>query len=875
MKQDLLEQAISQVRNEPIDSAVAEKAAERVRARILAPARKETGLHLIQGCGEFQEFIPAYVAGTLSYSRRLLLEDHIVSCVHCRHALETARTGKVRVLPRPVVTQRSLPPYLKVGIAAMVALIVGASGWNLYRVFAPDQSVSAVVKSVSGEMFLVGDVTGVPIFAGRKIAERQHVRTREKSDALILLGDGSEVELNAHSEVWFSRVSRETTIHVARGSVIVHAAKQRNGALHVATRDCLVTVKGTIFAVNSGVKGSRVSVVEGAVQVEQGRKSRMLHPGEQATTSTAVQTTTVSEEVSWSRNASEYLAVLGEFSNMAKQLAQVPQPGLRYSSKLAGLAPPNTVLYAAIPNVGPLLSEANRIFSEHLNQSEVLSQWWKQHHPEDGPGLDDMVQRIRGFSDYLGDEIALAVTIDGETKDIVPLIMAEVKQAGLRDFLQGQLQHLNSGTGRAPIEILDQLPSTAPASTEGRLYAYVSGNYLLLSTNLSLLGQADAASRREAPVGAYRLYSRIEQAYQSGAGWLLAADMEQIRSNSVKENHRKPPIPTGIDTLETVVLERKDVNGTTQSLASLGFHADRTGMAGWLAAPAPMGSLEFMSPNASLVTAAVTKGHGQALWELLESLKATNPAFGDHVQQFQNNNGWRILRDLADSLGSDFAFAVDGALIPVPSWKLAIEVYSPNNFQWAIEQLVDGINQQPETKSKLTLQKKDLNGRTFYAITADASPVQMHYTFVDSYLVAAANESLLTQAIQNRQTGFTLTRSEKFRSQLPTDGRLDFSAIAYVNAGPALELLAGGASATNAMTPAQKQAVAALAANSKPGLVYAYGEPNRILVSSTGSFFGLSIDTLSLPAILATSGMLHPGSNIAMDHQQKAGATTN
>jgi hypothetical protein len=779
--------------------------------------------------------------------------------VYCRHALDSAQSGKVRTLRRPVVAQKDLPRGWKIVIAAMVALTVGVSGWNLYRMFAPDQSVGAVVKSVSGEMFTVGG-SGGPIFAGRRIDDRQHVRTREKSDALIRLVDGSEVELNARSEVWFSRASQETTVHLTRGSIIVHAAKQRKGALHVATADCLVTVKGTIFSVTGGVKGSRVSVVEGAVKVDQGGQSRLLHPGEQTTTSSAIQSTSVTDDISWSRNSGQYLALLGEFSTMTKQLAQAPQPGLRYSSKVAELAPQNTLVYASMPNIGPLLSEANRIFNERLSQSQVLSQWWSEHRPENGPSLDDIVQRVRTFSDYLGDEIALAITMDHETKTAIPLIMAEVTKPGLREFLQAEAQQMNAQSGKTVLQVLDEIPRTA-AQPGNHLVAFLSGNYLFLSTGTAPLIQADAAVKNRAPLGAYRLFRRVNDTYKSGAGWLLAADMEQIRSTSVRLQEgrgdgRQRLIASGIDSLDAVVLERKDVNGTTQNLAALNFEGGRSGMAGWLATPAPMGAIDFMSPNASMVAAAVMKDHGAVVWEVVNSLKAAHPEFEQQVEEFANNKGWSLFSNMANALGSDFAVAIDGALVPVPSWKVAVEVYNVSNFQWAVEQVVDGVNQQPDMKVKLVLSKTDLNGRTFYSITADGIPVAIHYTFVDNYLVAAASRDLLTQAVQNRQTGYTLTRSENFRSQFPADGRTDFSAIMYFNAGPALKTVADGLAASNAVPPAQKQAIAALAANSKPGLVYAYVEADRILVSSNGSFFGLNIDTLSLPAVLS-AGMNH------------------
>ena len=54
-----------------------------------------------------------------------------------------------------------------------------------------------------------------------------------------------------------------------------------------------------------------------------------------------------------------------------------------------------------------------------------------------------------------------------------------------------------------------------------------------------------------------------------------------------------------------------------EARASLGFDGPRTGMAAWLADPAPMGALDYVSPEATIVTAFVVKSPSTIVDELL------------------------------------------------------------------------------------------------------------------------------------------------------------------------------------------------------------------------------------------------------------------
>ena len=194
------------------------------------------------------------------------------------------------------------------------------------------------------------------------------------------------------------------------------------------------------------MKGSRVSVIQGEVEVEQGRKTQFLHAGEQASTEASLAPVPVTHAVAWSRDSGEYLALLAEFAALHKQFEAIPGPAPRYDSTLLNLAPDDTVFYAAIPNIGSTLTEANRLLQERIQQSEVLQAWWsRQQASGEAHKQAEMMDRIRAFSDYLGDEIVVAVPADQHS----PLILAEVRRPDFRAFLEEQLGQMQGDANAA------------------------------------------------------------------------------------------------------------------------------------------------------------------------------------------------------------------------------------------------------------------------------------------------------------------------------------------------------------------------------------------------------------------------------------------
>ena len=283
MKNEKFERLLSEIRNEQVDDQVVAQAGERVWKSIAGAAPPaDLSAHTLRGCRGFSG-ADSGISGEdeLAPARAMLFEDHVHACVACRHALETrARERRSECCGwKPAAgfsshsasgsTSGATAWRWAMGAAAVFAAAIGVVAFG--NGMLPGQHVvRAAVQTVDGSLYTGSGAEMRLIPAGYEIRNGDEVRTAKGSTAVVRLLDGSLVEMGERSDLSVSRAWRGTTIHLDGGRVIVQAAKQRTGRLYVATEDGLVSVKGTIFSVNHGTKGSRVAVIEGVVRVDFG-----------------------------------------------------------------------------------------------------------------------------------------------------------------------------------------------------------------------------------------------------------------------------------------------------------------------------------------------------------------------------------------------------------------------------------------------------------------------------------------------------------------------------------------------------------------------------------------------------------------------------
>lgn len=728
-------------------------------------------------------------------------------------------------------------------IAALLILGIGVAQFMVRELW--PAGPSAEVVSVDGDLFRVSSASQVPIAPGDQIAEHEVVRTGREGSAVVRLEDGSLVELRARSEMAIDDARAGTTLELERGSVIVEAAQQREKHLYVETSECLVSVTGTIFSVNHGTKGSRVSVIEGEVRVNQHGDETVLRPGQQVATHAFLGRVPVEKEVAWSRNVDEYIRLLEEYSALEEELAEVPRPGLRYSSRLLDLMPEDTVLFASAPNLSGTLSAAQTVLEERLDESPELAEWWQsdaagQFHDE----LSEAIDTFSEFGSYLGDELAVGGQIDPEGELDGVLVLAElVDSEGLRDFLVRELSEIDPDSGiDAHIVFVDDpfaLPATGGSpETSERLYLWLRDDLAVASPSAGTLQEVARFLDGETNgfVGS-GFYEEVATLYQDGVEFAVAADLAGIVHHVENgDGEAGAQLETiGVANARYLVLEQKRAAGKTHHRSSVTFDGERQGVASWLAEPAPMGGLDFVSPDAALVMGVVFKDPVALLddvYAMLESEGAEGEGDFEGLRRFEEEHGLSLRDDVAASLGGEMIFALDGPMLPKPAWKVILEVYDPARFQWAIEEALAEANVHlaAEGEEPLELEVSQLGGRTVY--TLPAKIMDVHYTFVEGYLLMAADKALLDQAVRYESSGYSILASRSFSALLPPDGQNNVSALVYQDLGGVMKTVAERL-ARGEMTDEQRARLDALAEASEPSLGYAYGEPQRIVVAAS------------------------------------------
>jgi hypothetical protein len=327
----------------------------------------------------------------------------------------------------------------------------------------------------------------------------------------------------------------------------------------------------------------------------------------------------------------------------------------------------------------------------------------------------------------------------------------------------------------------------------------------------------------------------------------VGVDLERIVGSDLRGREELEAL--GLADVQHVVAEREQIGGRTENRAELTFGGPRRMLASWLAEPGPMGALDYVSPDANLAAAFVTQDLGVVVDELFDFIGAQDPGFEEGLQRFEQEAGIDVRKDLAAPLGGEFAVALDGPVLPSPSWKLILEVYDPGTFVQSLEWLVEKVNGEIDANlggKGLALERETAGGREYFRLASLDTGLAAHFVFDEGYLVAGPSRALIDRALQNREMGIRLTDSRAFRDMLPRDGRTDFSGLFFQNVAPLVGPLSSTLGSMD-LPEEDRQVLDALARGTQPMVALLYGESDRIVFtsSSEGGLLGSGLNSLT------------------------------
>lgn len=545
----------------------------------------------------------------------------------------------------------------------------------------------------------------------------------------------------------------------------------------------------------------------------------------------------------------KYGPLINEINQLKTKLAEgVQLPAPRTQSRLLPLLPASTSIYFAIPNYGDALYQADQIFHQQLQDSPVLNEHWQQL----GMAtfiIEGAIDKVHQFSQYIGNEIAVSGTFTQKGGSF--LLVAEVKKPGLKAFLTDAIGQFGGGKNSGVMILTPQELVTAKAPRSGNpLVVLVRPDFLVISSDLAKLRTFNTQLvQRAATFAGTAFGQRLNQAYQQGVGVLFGANLQEIQNVRPKgpEQNEATLKQTGFADVKFLIAQYKSAGGHSASDAELSFNGPRQGIAGWLAAPGPIGALDFVSTSAGFVGAALLKSPSQMFSDIMGIAESGNPVAAGGLAQTESELHINFKQDVFDKLLGDIAVALDGpASEKVAPWKAMIKVSDAPGLQQTITKLIAAVNAKASDGKTCTLDSKVEAGQTYYRISFAKGEKndEVDYAFADGYLIAGASHEIVAKAIETHHGGTSLGRSSELHAALPQGHSADCSAISYQNPNLLFQGIAP-------LVPELRSFSGELGdtTNAKPAVTCLYGEPTAIRASSNSPAYELAMVALPTAAL--------------------------
>ncbi len=531
----------------------------------------------------------------------------------------------------------------------------------------------------------------------------------------------------------------------------------------------------------------------------------------------------------------KYPGLLTELSQLLEKLQHNLQfPAARSESHLLALMPASTTSYAAFSNYGDVIHQSLVVFRRELQESAVLRDWW-EHGPsaESARKLEDSLEKLEQLYQYLGEEIVVASAMEGDHTKF--LMVAEIRKPGVKQVLQEWVNQA-ADKSKPALRVLDvkELATAEEKIPAEEGLVLVRPDFVVAGSDLATLRSFNAQlGQRSREFVSTPFGQRIAKEYANGVTVLAAADLHKLLSQiprGTQQNAQQSQETfqrSGFADMQYLVWEHATVAGQNVSQGELSFSAPRHGTAAWLANPAPLGSLDFVSPKAILAGTVVLKNLAQIFENAKEIAGPSNANSFAAIAQGEQALKLSLKDDLLRHLVGEITVELDGVTAQKSAWKAILQVDDANHIQQTLSTLLAVVH------SEVT--HVDDGGVTYYNVRVPAGKTgtEIGYAFVDGYLIVGSSHEALAEAVQQHASGSSLAKSKKFLAALPAGHALEASALLYEDPG-AMAALKWGQLATQPAEP-----LAQLWTGTSPMVVCVYGEESAIREVSTNSAFDL------------------------------------
>ncbi len=535
----------------------------------------------------------------------------------------------------------------------------------------------------------------------------------------------------------------------------------------------------------------------------------------------------------------KYPGLLTELAHLVEALKNnVQLPPVRTESSLLPRLPMATTYYVAFPNYGETAHQTLETLKQELAASAVLRDWWQHGELRSaGPQLQDFLEKFYEVSQYLGDEVVVSGETGGAHEKGAAggnlLIIAELRKPGLKNVLE-QILKAGPREAQSKVRVLDlqQLAQAKSSSGASQFVVLVRPDFVIAAENLeSVRGFNAFLDARTTDFASTPFGQRLTEAYRGGTSDLMAADLHAIMNQIPLGTPQNQKVfdRTGFKDAKYAVWEYRHRAQGSSSQMELSFVGPRHGIASWLAAPAPLGSLDFVSPQAAVVSSVHLKNLAEIFDDIQDISSSSNPNALASVTQMERAMHISLRDDLLSLLPGEITVEAEGLAEPKPDWKIILRTTDADHLQQTLAKIL--------ATTPFRAMEFVEDGITYHSLSIPSTPkpTQIVYAFTEGYLIVASSHETAAAAIRLRKSGESFAKSAKFMASLPAGSPADVSALLYEDptAVTALNL--------RRFSPEMAEAFARLSPPTAPIVFRAYGDESAIRGVGTSGAADVSV----------------------------------